>query len=67
VRTLGLVAGGAGVAHPLAQLKIGRAELYREMALSAVQVFSNGSLRKRFARFRRERLPKRVRREVWAG
>ncbi len=67
VRTLGLVASGTGVADPLAQLKISRGELYREMILSAIQVFSNGSLRKRFARFRRERLPARVRREVWAG
>lgn len=67
VRTLGLVAEGAGVADPRGQLKIGRADLYREMALSGIQVFSNGSLRRRFARFRRDLLPARVRREVWAG
>ncbi|HET9887435.1 MAG TPA: phytoene/squalene synthase family protein [bacterium] len=67
VRTLGLVATGSGVPDPRAQLKISRAELYREMALSGLQVFSNGILRKRFARFRRELFPARVRHEVWAG
>jgi farnesyl-diphosphate farnesyltransferase len=67
VRTLGLVAAGSGVPDPRAQLKISRAELYREMALSGLQVFSNGILRKRFARFRRELFPARVRHEVWAG
>lgn len=67
VRTLGLVAAGVGVADPRTQLKIGRAELFREMALSGLHVFSNGGLRKRFARFRRKRLPSRARSEVWAG
>ncbi len=67
VRTLGVVAGGWDPRRTPDGAKITRAELYREMAMSAVQVFSNGSLRKRFARFRRERFPARPRREVWAG
>lgn len=66
VRTLALAASDTK-SDPLSQLKIGRAELYREMFLSALVVFSNGSLRKRFAKFRRTLFPARVRREVWAG
>ena len=54
-------------AEPGRQPKISRIELYREMALSVAHVFSNGRLRKRFARFRRERFPRLPHGEVWAG
>jgi hypothetical protein len=37
------------------------------MAVSATHVFSNGRLRRRFERIRRELLPGRLRREVWVG
>ncbi len=67
VRTLGLVAHGHGVADPIVQPRIPREELYREMGLSVAQVFSNGGLRRRFDRFRRDRFPARSRNEVWAG
>jgi farnesyl-diphosphate farnesyltransferase len=67
VRTLGLVADGSDFVDPHAQPKITRGALYREMALSVVHVGSNGRLRRRFERFRRELFPARTRREVWAG
>jgi len=67
VRTLGVVAQGRGLADTMVQPKIPRSVLYREMALSAVQVFSNGGLRRRFARFRRDLFPGLPRGEVWAG
>lgn len=67
VRTLGVVSRGWDPQRTPDGAKIARAELYREMSLSALQVFSNGSLRRRFARFRRELFPARPRREVWAG
>ncbi len=67
VRTLGLVAQGHGVADPVAQPKIPREVLYREMAMSGAQVFWNAGLRRRFERFRRELFPARERGEVWAG
>ena len=67
VRTLGLVAKGNGIGQPGVQPKVGRGVLYREMAVSAAQVFSNGSLRRRFERFRTELFPRRERGEVWAG
>lgn len=67
VRTLALVSRGDGLEDPTSQPKIARPVLYREMALSAAHVFSNGSLRRRFERFRRELFPARSRREVWAG
>jgi len=35
--------------------------------MSVAQVYSNGSLRRRFARFRRELFPGLPRGEVWAG
>jgi farnesyl-diphosphate farnesyltransferase len=66
VRTLGLVAKRNRIGEPGVQPKIGRNELYCEMAMSAAQVFSNGSLRRRFERFRRELFPH-ARGEVWAG
>jgi farnesyl-diphosphate farnesyltransferase len=67
VRTLGLVAKGKGIGQPGVQPKIGRGVLYREMAMSAAQVFSNGGLRRRFERFRTDLFPARDRSEVWAG
>jgi len=67
VRTLGVVAKGTGIGLPGVQPKIGRSVLYREMAASAAQVFSNTSLRRRFERFRSELFPERERSEVWAG
>jgi farnesyl-diphosphate farnesyltransferase len=67
VRTLGIVADGRDLAVAGRQPRIGRAELYREMALSVAHVFSNGGLRKRFARFRRERFRRLPHGEVWAG
>ena len=68
VRTLSLVAHGDGLDDPSAPPKIARSVLYREMALSAAHVFSNGRLRKRFERFRRDLFPARTRHgEVWAG
>jgi farnesyl-diphosphate farnesyltransferase len=67
IRTLGLVSEGSGIGQPWVQPKIGRNVLYREMAVSAAQVFSNGGLRRRFDRFRSELLPARTRSEVWAG
>lgn len=66
VHTLGVVAG-RGSPDPVTQPKIARSVLYREMAVSVAQVYSNGSLRKRFARFRRDLFPGLPRGEVWAG
>jgi farnesyl-diphosphate farnesyltransferase len=66
VRTLGVVAGRSAP-DPAAQPKISRPVLYREMAMSAAQVFSNERLRKRFARFRKDLFPGLPRGEVWAG
>lgn len=65
VRTLAAVsqAGAEGISPP----KITRPELYREMTLCVMQVFSNGQLRRRFDRFRRDLFPHRPRHEVWAG
>lgn len=67
VRTLAVVARGRGILPSAGPPRITRAELYREMTLSAAQVFSNGRLRRRFDRFRRELFPPQPRREVWAG
>jgi farnesyl-diphosphate farnesyltransferase len=67
VRTLDLVASGDGLADPVRQPRISRSVLYREMALSVIQVGSNGGLRKRFERFRSRLFPDATRREVWAG
>jgi farnesyl-diphosphate farnesyltransferase len=67
VRTLGLLADGSDYVDPHAQPRITRSALYREMALSVVHVGSNGRLRRRFQRFRRDLFPARPRREVWAG
>jgi farnesyl-diphosphate farnesyltransferase len=66
VHTLAVVSRGKGL-DGTAQPRVTRPVLYREMALSAAHVFSNGRLRKRFDRFRRELFPARPRREVWAG
>jgi farnesyl-diphosphate farnesyltransferase len=67
VRTLALIANGGDFVDPRRQPRISRGALYREMALSVGQVFSNATLRRRFERFRREMFPARPRREVWAG
>jgi len=67
VRTLGLLADGSDFVDPHAQPRITRGTLYREMALSFVHVGSNGRLRRRFERSRRELFPARTRHEVWAG
>ena len=67
VRTLAVVARGSGLDDPRGSPRITRPVLYREMALSAAHVFSNGRLRKRFERVRRQLFPARPRREVWAG
>jgi len=67
VRTLGVVAQGHGLGDASLQPKISRGVLYHEMAVSAAQVFSNGGLRRRFARFRRDLFPRLPRSEVWAG
>ncbi|MCA9753537.1 MAG: phytoene/squalene synthase family protein [Gemmatimonadetes bacterium] len=67
VRTLGVISDQPGVVDEHAQPKISRADLYREMALAIAHVGSNGRLRRRFERFRRDLFPARARREVWAG
>ncbi|MFN8179979.1 MAG: phytoene/squalene synthase family protein [bacterium] len=67
VRTLAVVARGKGLDDAGKSARVTRPVLYREMALSTAHVFSNGRLRKRFERFRRELFPARPRREVWAG
>jgi farnesyl-diphosphate farnesyltransferase len=67
VRTLAVVARGDGLDDPAAPPKVARPVLYREMALSVANVFSNGSLRRRFERFRRDLFPARPHSEVWAG
>jgi farnesyl-diphosphate farnesyltransferase len=67
VRTLAVVANGSGLDDRGGPARITRPVLYREMALSAAHVFSNGRLRKRFERVRRQLFPSRPRREVWAG
>lgn len=67
VRTLSTISRGCGILPGAAPARIGRGELYREMATSAAEVFSNGRLRRRFDRFRRELFPPQSRREVWAG
>lgn len=67
LRTLAVISRGHGIIEAAGPAKIRRSELYREMALSGVQVFSNSQLRRRFTRFRSELFPPRPRREVWAG
>jgi farnesyl-diphosphate farnesyltransferase len=67
VRTLGVIAQTAGVVDRSAQPKISRGALYREMAISTATVFSNQSLKRRFARFRRDLFPPTAHERVWAG
>jgi len=67
VRTLAAISTGRGILPSAGPPKIGRGELYREMTMSALLVSSNGQLRRRFDRFRRDLFPTQPHREVWAG